>query len=187
MTAKKITTIILVSIAVGLVLFALMLYFTIKTKSTSLNDIEPFRSLIDKTMVLQRQTFLFSEPHEIYSDSDAGYPYFLLDSLHPNWQWVQDRLKMSEPDVKQIRAFPAGTKLTIKKAVMYTNGVSGGSNPSLFGIIKDEENTYKIQYRWGEQSKIRYFDNIAESWKFSKAPWQKVEDTTYYALPEAKW
>ncbi len=169
----------------GVGFFIFILYATIKTKSTSLNKYEPFKEWVGKTVTLDKETVVFKE--KVSMQPNNRYPYILLDKLHPQWQYVEDRKNLPEPDLVEIHVFPAGTKFAIEKAVQYTNGVSGSSYPIVFGTIGDGEEAYKIGYQWGDRNLGRSFDRIEECWQFHQAPWQAEPDTTYYALPDAHW
>lgn len=184
MRSKKIMSIIFILAGAGILAFAFILYATIKTKSTSLDNKPPFRTLIGQTVTLQRETVLYED--HIGQQTNADYPYILLDSLHPLWQYAQDCQAQPQPDLLAITKFPAGTTLHIEKAIQYTNGVSGTSNPSLFGSISSGGEIYKIGYQWGKISLEKYFDKVEKCWHFHQAPWQSQQDTAFYALPEAK-
>lgn len=163
--------------------FVFILYATIKTKSTNINRYDPFREWISKTVVLNKQTVLFKE--KIMMNDNSDYPYLLLDSLHPNWQYVEDLKNIG--DIEEIVAFPAGTLLLLEKAVQYTNGVSGMSYPTVFGTITSNGNKYKIGYQWGTMDIGKRFDKIEKCWQFHQAPWQNKHDTAFYALPTANF
>lgn len=178
-------TITVVAIVGGIGLFILFLYATIKTKSTGLDPYPPFSEWVGKTVTLHRETTVFEE--SITAHTNSSYPFLLLDSLHPQWEYVEERLRAAEPDLVKVTVLPAGTRLTLEKAVQYTNGVSGSSYPTLFGTISTGGAHYAIAYQWGERSLSRHFDGIDECWQFNKAPWQAVPDTAYYALPEARF
>lgn len=175
--------IILLVIVGGLGLFIFLLYATIKTKTTSLNKYEPFKSWVGQTVTLQLETVLFKE--KLQSNENSQYPYTLLDSLHPQWRYVEERKTMEKPDLEEIAVFAAGTKLHLEKAIQYTNGVSGSSSPTIFGTIEAQGKQYKIAYQWGQANMSRRFEKIEEYWQFHQAPWQQQVDTGFYALPVA--
>ncbi|WP_163516999.1 hypothetical protein [Gelidibacter japonicus] len=183
MTTKKIMGIIAGVVIGGIGLFVFMLYATIKTKSTSLNKYEPYKEWLGKTVTLNKETVMFKERD--YMVLNSKYPYTLLDSLHPNWQYLHDLEALG--DVVKITSFPAGTQLALEKAIQYTNGVSGSSDPILFGTVNHNGKAYKVGYPWGKQDISKALDQIPESWKFHQAPWQTEQDTAYYALPRANW
>lgn len=167
----------------GIGLFIFMLYATIKTKSTGLNKYEPFKEWVGKTVTLDKETVVFEE--KIRMVTNRNYPYTLIDSLHPSWQYLRDLEEAG--NVVKITTLPAGTKLTLEKAIQYTGGVSGSSYPTIFGTINDGGKEYKVGYPWGEQDIAKDHYKIEESWYFNRAPWQTAQDTTYYALPRAEW
>lgn len=172
-------------VAVGaLVLFGVLLYATIKTKTTSLNKYKPFNEWIGKTVILNKRTVLFKD--KMYMNN-SNYPYMLLDSMHPQWQYIEERKNLPEPDLEEITTFPAGTELHLEKAIQYTNGVSGTSNPTIFGSIHYNGETYKIGYRWGTMDLGKRFDKVEKCWHFHQAPWQEKTDTAFYALPTANF
>ncbi|GAB3414182.1 hypothetical protein [Niabella aquatica] len=181
MTTKKIVRIVMWIMAGGIALFIFFLYATIKTKSTSLSSYAPFKEWIGETVTLNRETVLCKEKD--YLNVNSNYPYTLLDSLHPDWQKVEQH----HPDIEPVMVFPAGTKLHIEKAVQYTNGVSGSSYPTMFGTISENGREYRISYRWGERNLALYFDRTKECWYFHQAPWQSKTDTAFYYLPVAEW
>lgn len=161
--------------------FAFLLYQTIKTKSTSLNNYEPFKQLVGKTVTLQKETLLFEE--KLKSHENNEHPYNLTDDLHPQFTLY----KNIDFKPMHIATFPAGTILKLEKAVQYTNGTSGFSSPYLFGTITANGITYKISYQWGEMSQEKFFDKVDKCWRFHHAPWQTTPDTAWYALPKATW
>ncbi|MDX3917419.1 MULTISPECIES: hypothetical protein [Olivibacter] len=120
-------------------------------------------------------------------NDNTDYPFILLDSLHPQWQYVEERKNMAVPDLEEIVTFPAGTKLRIEKAVQYTNGVSGSSYPTVFGSISTNGKSYKMGYQWGKIDIGKSFDKIEKCWHFHQAPWQQKTDTAFYALPIANF
>lgn len=183
MSSKKILVIIFTVVCLGITFFVLLLYISIKTKSTRIDRYEPFKEWIGKTVELNRPSVLFCERLPF----NDNYPNVLLDSLHPNWQYVDEQANLSEPDLVKIIDFPKGAAFTIQKAVMYTNGVSGSSTPMMFGTITHGAEAYQVGYQWGEQDIGKSFDKIKESWRFHQAPWQSIEDTNYYALPRAEF
>lgn len=169
----------------GLVLFGFLLYATIKTKTTNLNKYEPFNEWIGKTVILNKQTVLFKD--KMYMNGNSDYPYALLDSMHPQWQYIEERKNLSEPDLEEITTFPAGTELRLEKAIQYTNGVSGSSYPTIFGSIRYHGETHKIGYQWGTMDLGKRFDKVEKCWQFHQAPWQEKADTAFYALPTANF
>lgn len=183
MTVKKMMGIVALAITGGIGLFVFILYATVKTKSTGLNKYEPFKEWIGKTAVLNKETVLFKEKIRINDNSE--YPYILLDSLHPRWQYMEEQKNIG--DIEEITRFPAGTKLKLEKAVQYTNGVSGSSYPTVFGSIATNGKTYKTGYQWGQIDIEKSFDKIEKCWQFHRAPWQSKRDTAFYALPTAKF
>ncbi|RAV28962.1 hypothetical protein DN748_11275 [Sinomicrobium soli] len=167
----------------GAGLFLFMLYATIKTKSTNIDQYEPFKEWVGKTVTLDKETVVFEE--KIRMVTTNKYPYTLTDSLHPDWQYIHNMEETG--DAVRITSFPAGTKLKLEKAVQYTGGVSGSSEPMLFGTINDGEKAYKVGYQWGKTDLNIDFDKIEKSWLFHRAPWQEEQDTAHYALPRAEW
>lgn len=185
MTAKKIMGIAALVIIVGIIGFVFFLYATIKTKSTSLNQYEPFTEWVGKTVTLNKKTVLLKE--KIPMNDNRDYPYILLDSLHPRWQYVEEQKNMTEADLEEVAIFPSGTTLKLEKAIQYTNGVSGSSYPTIFGTITANGHTYKAGYQWGTMAIGKSLDKIEKCWQFHQAPWQDKADTAFYALPTAKW
>ena len=162
-------------------LVGFLVYATIKTKSTSLNAYAPYKEWIGKRVTLNKAIVLLKEKVPVVDYPD--YPYVLLDSLHPQWQYVQEQKDMA--DVEEVAAFPAGTTLQLEKAVQFTNGVSGSSYPILFGTLNAKGNTYKIAYPWGSMDIAKRMYKVDKCWSFHQAPWQDSRDTAFYALPTA--
>ena len=183
MTISKILKIGVLIFVVGLIIFAFILFATIKTKSTSLNEYEPYKEWIGKTVTLNKETVLFIDKMYNYNND---YPYALMDSLHAQWPYIDERKNLPQSDLEEIIKYPVGTKLTLEKAIQYTNGVSGSSSPVIFGTIIYNEKSYKISYQWGERDVSKAFDKIEKCWQFHQAPWQDKRDTAFYALPIAK-
>lgn len=171
-------------VAVGSIgLFIFIIYATVKTKSTNLDKYEPFKEWVGQTVILNQPTALFKE--KIPMHDNTRYPYMLLDSLHPNWQYAEDQKNIG--DIEEITKFPKGMMLQLEKAIQYTNGVSGSSYPTVFGTITANGNTYKVGYQWGTMNFGKSFDKIEKCWQFHQAPWQDHVDTAFYALPTAKF
>lgn len=183
MTTGKIMGIIALVIVGGIGLFIFFLYATIKTKSTSLDKYDPFKEWVGNIVTLDKEVVVFEE--KVKMNSNSKYPYVLLDSLHPRWEYIREQEEIG--DVTEIKIFPAGTKMMLEKAIQYTNGVSGSSYPTIFGTITDNDKAYKVSYQWGEQDVAKSHYKIEKSWKFHQAPWQTEQDTAYYALPRADW
>lgn len=184
MKTFKVFGIIILVIIAGLGVILFILYATIKTKSTSLNNYAPYKDYIGKTVILNKETILYKVDSRTFENDD--YPYNLIDSLNPMWEDIKLTMKTPNPYTQEISRFPAGTNLTIDKSVQYTNGVSGSSYPTVFGTIKYQNKTYKIGYSWGEKSASKDYSGIKECWYFHQAPWQDKHDSTFYALPTAK-
>src|SRR5690606_28416995 len=183
MTTKRIMGIIALVIVVVIAGFIFILYATIKTKSTSLNKYEPFKEWVGKTVTLDKETVVFEE--KVKMNANNKYPYVLMDSLHPHWEYIRDQEKIG--DVTQIKTFPQGTKLSLEKAIPYTYGVSGSSYPTIFGTISDGEKEYRVVYQWGKVDFNIDFIRTEKCWHFNKAPWQSKQDTSHYALPRSDW
>lgn len=169
----------------GIGFFIFIIYATVKTKSTGLNSCQPFKELIGKTVVLNKETYLFSD-HE-NTTHNADFPYTLMDDLHPLWSYYQECKNLPHVDITEITSFPRGTKFQIKKAVQYTAGVSGASYPTLFGSIQHKGQLYKVSYQWGKQDFYKASNEAEKYWVFHQAPWQNTRDTASYVLPTANF
>lgn len=183
MSVKK-TMGILISIGVGsMLIFGVFLYAAIKTKSTDISSYSPFRQWIGNSVTLDREAVLLAEKIKLYHDK--SYPYLLMDSLHPDWVYLDERIQLG--DYILLQRFPAGTQFHIEKAVQFTGGVSGFSTPFIFGTISYKGKNYGIGYQWGKMDMSKHMDQVEASWYFHQAPWEQKADTAFYALPEAKW
>ncbi|SFO18195.1 hypothetical protein SAMN05421741_12436 [Paenimyroides ummariense] len=165
----------------GIGLLVFIIFTTVKTKSTSINEYEPFKEWVGKTVTLNKETALFKDKQKMNPNRD--YSYMLLDSLHPKWQYLEEQKAIG--DLVEITRFPEGTILKFEKAIQYTNGVSGFSYPTIFGSITSNGKEYKTGYQWGEMDMAKKFDKVEKCWQFHQAPWQKEKDTAFYALPTA--
>ena len=168
--------------AIGLLLF--ILYATVKTKSTGLNSYEPFKALIGKTLVLNKETQLFID--QVTLVRDAEFPYMLMDDLHPDWAYYQECKDLPQVKIEEVLSLPKGTEFHVQKAVQYTTGVAGSSHPTLYGSIQYRGKTYQVAYRWGQRDSNKAYSKTDKYWKFHQAPWQDKPDTASYALPIAK-
>ena len=177
--------IVALSVIGGIAAIIFILYVTVKTKTTGLNDYEPFKSLIGKTFTLQRDTYLFDDEDSF--DKIPDFPFTLVDELHPQWSYYQEGKVLPQIKITEMMALPKGVTLTVEKAVQYTSGVSGYSYPTLFGTISYRGQTYKVVYHWGERDIDKSYENTDKYWTFCQAPWQERPDTSYYALPTAKF
>jgi len=180
---SKIGNIILLVGVLGLLMFGVILYATIKTKTSSLNKVAPFDKLIGQTVRLNREAYLMQE---IPARND-DYPFVLMDPEHENFQWYIDRTVIDPPETVILDTIPAGTPITFEKAIVYTNGVSGHSTPCIFGRLVINGKDYRVEYSWGKLDLAKWFDQEKKSWKFWRAPWQEAPDTTYYEIPAAQW
>jgi len=183
MSVKKIMGIIITIGMVGILAFGFFLYATIKTKSTGISQYSPFKQWVGKTVTLDKETMLISEKLKLYPEN--GYPYLLLDSLHPDWPYIEERMQLG--DYALVEKFPAGISFQIEKAVQFTGGVSGSSTPFVFGKIRHGGKSYGTAYQWGTMDIAKFMDKVDASWHFHQAPWQPKADTMFYALPEARW
>ncbi len=179
---KTMGIIVLVGIA-GMLIFGFFLYFSIKTKSTDISRLSPFSEWTGKTLTLELETVLLKEKLSLHADK--SYPYLLLDSLHPEWPYIEERIQLGDYSLE--KKFPAGTKFHMGKAVQFTGGVSGYSTPFVFGTISYKGENYNVAYKWGTMDIAKYLDKVKACWQFPQAPWQSARDTAFYALPEAKW
>lgn len=183
MTTKKIIGTIALVVIGGIGLLIFIIFTTVKTKSISINKYEPFKGWIGKTVILNKETVLFKDKVEMNHNND--YPYVLLDSLHPKWQYAEEQKVMG--DLEEIKRFPAGTTLEFEKAIQYTNGVSGFSYPTIFGTITSNGKEYKTGYQWGDIDMGKRFDKVKKCWQFHQSPWQQERDSAFYALPTASF
>lgn len=181
MTTKKIMGIIVLVVigVIGLLIF--IIYATVKTKSINISKYEPFKEWVGKTVTLNKETVLFKD--KLSTNHSSDYPYLLLDSLHPKWQYVEEQKSIG--DLEEIIRFPEGTIFKLEKAIQFTNGVSGFSYPYIFGTITIKGKEYKTGYQWGEIKMGKKFDKEEKCWQFHQAAWQQEQDTAFYALPTA--
>lgn len=182
-TGPRVVKVFFLVVLVGIVLFCFLLFLTIKTKSTSLVKKEPYSQVLNKPLTFLRDIYLIDYEYRMKDD----YPLLMLDPHHPSFRSYVDAFKEDPPQGIYVAKIPAGQHVIFTNAVMYTNGVSGGSTPCLFGEINYQGTVYKVSYHWGDQSISRNFDHIPESWSFPMAPWQSKLDMKYYELPTAQW
>ncbi|WP_418360823.1 hypothetical protein [Sphingobacterium detergens] len=116
MSVKKTIGIIIGIGIVAVLVFGFFLYVTIKTKSTVISQYSPYKEWMGRTVILDKETVLLTEKVKRYDDKK--YPYLLLDSLHPDWPYLAERIKLG--DYKPVARFPAGVTLQIEKAVQFT-------------------------------------------------------------------
>ncbi len=183
MDNQRLYTIIKRCIIGGAGLFIFFLYATIKTKSTSLHQVAPFKQYINQTVITNQDIFLMTEKDV----PDGKFPYIVLDSAYAGFQWYVDRSKLSPPEVTLLDTIPAGSSITFTKAVNYTNGVSGLSKACLFGKITLQDKEYLIYYPWGKRSERMWLEGKYDQWEFRLAPWQTEKDTNYYTVPDAQY
>lgn len=182
-SANKKVKIILLLLTGVVCLFGFLLYATTKTKSASLDKVPPFQQLIGKTVTLNQDVYLMQEKEV----RNKNFPYVLMDAGHMYYQWYSDRMKADPAEVNLVGTVPAATKVTFKKATIYTNGVSGTSTACLFGTMMLAGIPYNIEYIWGEISAKKMMENEYNKWVFPLAPWQQQQDTGIYELPDATW
>lgn len=189
MTFQKLLKIVLL-VGAGLVLlFILVLYFTLKTKTADLKNVDPFKNLMNKEVVLVQPVSLFQEHNDVEIPNE-DFPYVIVESKNSRYKWYMERADMgtiSSPEATFIAKLPAGTIVQFEKAANYTNGVSGNSYPYLFGTVQFKNAKYPITYQWGEEDFSLVMNKKEKSWQFSKAPWQKVQDTNHYEIPKGSF
>lgn len=183
MSVKKTMGIIIGIGIVAVFVFGFVLYATIKTKSTVISQYSPYKEWMGRTAILDKETVLLTEKVKLYDDKK--YPYLLLDSLHPDWPYLAEHIKLG--DYILVAKFPAGAAFHIEKAVQYTGGVSGNSTPFVFGTVSYMGKSYKVGYQWGTMNIGKFMDKVKACWQFHRAPWQTETDTVFYELPEARW
>ncbi|MFV0540028.1 MAG: hypothetical protein ACK5MZ_02165 [Aestuariibaculum sp.] len=175
--AVKIVLVIVVSIISILIMVA---YYLTKTRSKSLNDTEPFKPLIGKTVTLIKPVYLFQEK----KIKNKAYPYHLVDDSHHDYQWYLNRIndKTVPQDVFLIDSIPEGATLQFDKAEIRQYGWGGGGNYCLLGELNFQNKTYKIEYSWNEILGLFQGEE-----RFLQAPWQTVKDTKIYKVPAVKY
>lgn len=183
MSVKKSMGIIIGIGIVAVLVFGFVLYATIKTKSTGISRYSPYKEWMDKTVQLDQEAVLLTEKVRLFDD--RTYPYLLLDSLHPDWPYLAERIKLG--DYILVAKLPADAAFHIEKAVQYTGGVSGNSTPFVFGTVSYGGKSYKVGYQWGTMNIGKFMDKVKACWQFHRAPWQTETDTVFYELPEARW
>jgi len=183
MSKRKIMGIIVLIGITAVFIFCFFLYACIKTKSTGISQYSPFKEWMGKTVTMDKETTVLTEKVKQYNDKN--YPYLLLDSLHPSWPYLDERIELG--DYILVEKFPAGAKFHIEKAVQFTAGVSGNSTPFVFGTISYNGKNHKIGYQWGTMDIAKFMDKVKACWQFHPTPWQSLADTAYYELPEAEW
>lgn len=183
-TGKKVIKIFIICIVVGFLLFVLAIIQTVKTKSTSISKKAPYKELIGKELITKRPIRLFMEKNPVKKD----YPYALSDTNQSYWNSYMASLGADNPEIKLSDSVDANSILVFDKAVMYTNGVSGSSDPRLFGTLSSPEGkTYKVEFRWGKYDYNYPWKVSQRGYLFELAPWQTALDTSHYYLPNAEW
>lgn len=183
-TAKKVIKIFIICLIVGFILFVFAIIQTVKTKSTNISKKAPYKEVLGKELVTKRPIRLFMEQ----TPTKKEYPYAMSDTNQTFWKSYTAMLQADEPVIKLSDSVEANAKVIFDKAVMYTNGVSGSSNPRLFGTLTSADGkTYKVEFLWGTYDYNYPWKVSQRGYLFELAPWQTVKDTTHYYLPNAEW
>lgn len=169
------------------VVFVSVLYYTIKTKTRNLNDYEPFKPLIGKSFILNEPVYLVEDISGTSKEKSKEYPYKMVSTKERYSASFDNLLHADPPYYKLIDSLPKDAKIHFHQATIFTNGVSGGSQIYLFGLIEDKGKTRYISYLWGDQKMSRIYENEEKTWKFPVAPWQNQEDLNYYKIPDGIW
>ena len=100
---------------------------------------------------------------------------------------IQYRLNEKPATLLLVDSLPKASMVHFQNAIVYTNGVSGSSQPYLFGLVNDRGNGYSVAYQWGVNKPEKWMYGDKSSWQFPMAPWQNKPDTAYYSLPKGWW
>lgn len=170
-----------------LVVFILVFFYTIKTKTRTLNKYEPFNEIIGKTLTLNEKVYLFEDVSGFSPEKKEDYPYRIINEADRNSQSLSNLFDPDPPYYKIIDSLEEGTLLHFNKAKIFTNGVSGGSNIYMYITLNYKGKETKVLYKWGEESMSKRFDKEEKTWSFKQAPWQHHEDTSFYKIPYGIW
>lgn len=157
-------------IFIGLVICALLtLHYLTKTRTKSLNDTEPFRPLIGKTVSTLRPVQVFRKK----KTKNKDYPYDLYE-LGSGTRYPGSDGFEREP----LDTVPQGAALRWEKAEIRHYGWGGDGAYCLLGSLRFEDTEYKVEYVWNDIT-----GDPKGKKRFMQAPWQAIKDTTVYDVP----
>ena len=152
---------IVVIVLVGLVLFAGLLYYTLKTQITDVSSKKPYSEYIGKKVYSKRDAII-----ALSSEADAyANPYIITESKSDLMLEADPRYKLS-----------SGTELLIQSAKIFKNGTSGFEHAFVLGtvFVKELNREVPFEYRWGEAHTSLY-NEYEDYWTFSLSLWQEEE------------
>lgn len=156
---SKPLSIILLSFFIGAVLFVALLYYTLKTKITDVSDQRPYREVLNKELVLQRDAVLVkSRSADIYAN-----PYLLTEQEEQLMPEALPRYRLAK-----------GTFIQITAAKLFKNGTSGFTYAYVLGkvYVPEIKSEVEFEYQWGE-SHISIYNDFKDYWTFPQAIWQE--------------
>lgn len=157
-----------------ILIFIILLWLTLKTKSTDMSASSPYSEIIGQQLITQRRSQLLLLEHQ---NEKSDFPYLLEDG---------SGYGLDREDIADKIEVPKGAELRIEQAGLYTNGTSGFTHSYLFGRVKlpGENQEYAFQYTWGIQRNINSIDeNQKPYWEFPLAVWQVNKINQKFTFP----
>ncbi len=160
MTTKKILLLIFGGISAAVLLFILLLYLTLRTKTNDVSKEPPFSNFVSQQVILGNDAVLVNnDPAFVYEE-----PLLLNAVGEQLFEGVTVAHHLKKGDV-----------LLIKKVVDFTNGVSGSTHTIVFGEVvrtSGSSQSLSFEYYWDTQE-IK--DNGTGKFTFSFAipAWQE--------------
>lgn len=150
------TITIITLIVVGLVLiFILLLYFTLFPPSKDLSRKKPYNDMIGKDLLVKREATVALN----YPPYARFKPYIMVDS----GGFLGD-------DIKPRYALKAGTPLRIQSVKQYKNGTSGEERILALGKVHVNELNTEVEFEYEVGSTSLTPNGIL--WNHSKPLWQ---------------
>jgi len=157
MTLKSLFLKILLVVGILVVLFAILLYFTLRTKVDDISKIAPYKSITGTHQTTKQVSYLV----ENYKAFVQENPYLL--KLNKDFY----------SKVGAVYEIPIGTKLRIEKTKTFTNGVSGATHTYVLGFIYVEELQKEVafEFSWDGEKPLE-IEQYEDYLRYPLTPWQ---------------
>lgn len=150
-----------------LILFVMLLFYSIMPKRKEVTDQEPFKTIIKEKLNTTETTYLYQQVK--YRSTFSAFILF--------------QEKQADSQLTFIEELPQGVNLKINKIIVLTNGISGIQHCICDVSLKSEKLNKMIQaeYYWGQHHAI-CLEEPCNYWTFGKAVWQIQADCSKHFL-----
>ena len=127
---------IILIIFISILIFAGLLYWTLRTKTKIVTNVEPYAGIMNKKLELDRDVLLVK--------NRSAY-------VHEKAFLIVERNQVLDKEITERHLLKAGTTLTLNRAKLFKNGTSGFTASVVFGIVSTDLGDIEFEYVWGDE------------------------------------